>query len=208
MEEEQKGKFLVGNYLGRKLTSQNKNPTGNAGEWKCAYKCEFQQKPEDKFTAKVSVFDNCTGFASMVEGQRYSVGYNESEPTYNEKAGKKIIYKTAFWIGEAREDIQSTVRDMKIPEQKTLTAEQKSIVSDLTEINSMKNFLDGDMFQKGYLEVVPCKVLCSCGKEIAVEKNTGFQSVNHMVGTYIATYYPTLFNKLIGACKLTIEGSK
>jgi hypothetical protein len=208
VEEKKQGKFFIGNYIGRELVKQNPDP--KEGAWKSMYKLSFKENESDMYAKKVAAFNNCKGFDSLVEGKDYTVGYNESEPKWNEKAQKTVVYKTAFWIGTPKEHTVNALPKDAVPTQQKPVTNYTTLAKDvILQINELKDFLDGDMFQKNYLEIVPSKVKCNCGEEISIAQDVGFQSVNHMVGSYIRTYFPEHFERLISACKLSLsEGKK
>lgn len=139
-EEKRKGEFLVGVVKGREIISTNDNPTPEEGEWKKSYRYAIMVNPTDNFLKKITVFDNCKGFEMLVEGNTVSVGYNNSPPTYNEKAKKNIIYKTAFWVGEPR-SADLLQKAAQAPEQQKITTTGKDSLTALADGDYSERFL-------------------------------------------------------------------
>lgn len=99
-EERSKGEFMGAYYVGKEFVKKGtkKDKEGNEVEWKL-YTALFKRSLEDQFPVRMSGFNNVVD--ELEEGEYYNVGYNLSEPKYNEKAKKAIQYKSLFFAKKA-----------------------------------------------------------------------------------------------------------
>jgi len=114
-------KYMEGYYIGKEFTKGGEGKGDKPG-WKL-YKLSFKKNMEDEYATKLSAFNSMKGFDTLEEGEYYTIGYEESEPTYNEKAGKEIQYKTAKFVA-VKKPGEST------PQQQTPTKPKETNVLD------------------------------------------------------------------------------
>lgn len=98
-------KELYGVYLGKEFKKEG--ITQKEGQedkpWKM-FSISVREKDEDNFPKKLTAFASMKGFDDVTESDFVKVLYKESKPTFNEKAGKEIKYKTAVMIEKFGKD--------------------------------------------------------------------------------------------------------
>lgn len=108
---EQKLQYIHGYYVGREFFKKGTKSDGS--EW-TIYKIKIKKDLEDQYATNLSCFSSAKGFDTLEEGEFYTVGYEESEPKYNEKAKKEIKYKTAKFITVSNPDEVSNTQQQTL----------------------------------------------------------------------------------------------
>ena len=150
----------------------------------------------NKFTIWTPLKSTKTKYTTESELEQfklYRIVWKEEEKKYEDK---EWVDKTIVIIKDSGDDLKDTVVSVQVVKEESVVdapavishndAGVAVIAQDV--ISKIASLEDWDVFEKNYFDLV----------------NPVQQSVNHIFGTYIKTYYPEFFEEVIKKCQALI----
>ena len=180
---------VSGYYTGKVLTKQGQKKDGTPY---VRYTLMLKTNMADQYPKNITIFGDCQGFDTLVEGQYIVVGYELSEPKWNDKAKKNIQYKTATFIGMGDPNnpiVQAPVVPVVQPQalQTPITAQG---------LNTLQNQGSG----------VTAQIQAFIAAYIGQTATQGIiPSKSHFVGCYVLNNMPDVVKELVQAYEATFK---
>jgi len=178
-------------YMG--LADEPKTGTGAKGDWrvvKTNWMIDGREKA-NKFTIWTPMKSAKTKYKSeeeLQQFQRYRIVWAEEDKKHN---GNEWVDKKIVIIQDVGDDNKApaTQQQSSMPEKNKIEHKGDTAIIAQDVITTVEKLDNWSEFESSYKELV----------------NKDLQSVNHMIGTYLKTYYPGLFSVLYGKCKETLS---